>query len=281
MKPKLKLTAQASRWLGQSPCDWRRGVTLVELLIVIMIIGLLTTAALKAYDTSLQAGRYRTTMRQLDEISAALVGNPDLIANGVRTDFGVVADIGYVPDKLPDLVQQPTGLDTGLWNGPYLINRIGENPQGYMFDAWGDSIVYNRDSLTISSRRGMSILLPDSWITRRLARSSADLLRNDFAGIITDNKGNPPLAATNLKVSLSYPVIGRHFTDSSPDIPPSSLNNGNFRFTGRVTAGNQELAVRLITADVPPETFWVRKTVQVIPGGASRNWVEIHMPAPF
>jgi len=127
----------------------RPGVTLIELLVVIMIIGLLTTAALKAYDTSMQAGRYRATMRQLDEMQAAIVGNPDIISGGVRTDFGYVNDVGQLTLRLQDLVQQPTGLDTGLWQGPYVINRIGENPLGYIVDAWGDSLVYNRDSLTL------------------------------------------------------------------------------------------------------------------------------------
>ena len=156
----------------------RRGVTLLELLIVIMIVGLLTTAALKAYDTSLQAGRFSATRRTLEELASAIVGNPELVTHGTRIDFGYVGDLGRVPEKLQDLVSMPAGIDTGLWHGPYIINRVAENPNGYLTDAWGDSIRYNKETLTITSTRGMSYLQSDSWITRRLARNQNDVYRN-------------------------------------------------------------------------------------------------------
>jgi prepilin-type N-terminal cleavage/methylation domain-containing protein len=251
-----------------------QGVTLIELLIVIMIIGLLTTAALKAYDTSLQAGRFRTTMRVLDEIAMAIVGNPDLVSAGVRSDYGYVSDIGSLPLHLQDLTQRPAGIDPNLWHGPYLIVRVAENPQGYMIDGWGDSLIYDRDSLAISSRRGMSILQPDSWITRKLARNSADLFRNDFGGIIYDAKGNPPTPTTDLTVVLDYPRNGQMASDT---IHPGV--NGNFQFAGRVTVGNHDLRVRLITP--VPETIWVARNVSVTPGGGGRNWAEVHLPVPF
>ena len=134
----------------------RNGVTLLELLIVIMIMGLLAAAALKAYDTSLQSGRFQATRRTLDELTAAIVGNPDLVTHGVRIDYGYIGDLGMVPRTLSDLVTTPAGIDTGLWRGPYVVNRIAENPKGFATDGWGDSLWYNPDTLTISSQRGMT-----------------------------------------------------------------------------------------------------------------------------
>lgn len=255
----------------------RTGVTLVELLIVITIIGLLTTAALKAYDVSLQNGRLQNTMRTINEIVNAIVGNPDLVSNGVRTDFGYVGDVGRLPDKLQDLVTMPSGLDTGLWRGPYLISRVAERPDGYLFDAWGDSLIYNKDSLTISSRRGMSILQPDSWITRRFARSADELLNNGLWGIVYDAKGNVPNGSESLWVFLEYPApSGRMVIDSHP-----YGNQGNFSFPIQIPMGLRPFRARLVLPGPPPETIVVRKTAVIMPGAGQRNWLEVHLPVPF
>jgi prepilin-type N-terminal cleavage/methylation domain-containing protein len=250
------------------------GVTLIELLIVVTIIGLLTTAALKAYDTTLQAGRLRTALRMLDEIAFAIVGNPDMISAGVRVDYGYVGDVGKLPDVLRDLAQEPSGLDSGLWNGPYIVARVAESPQGYLIDAWGDSLVYRPESMTVSSRRGMSILQPDSWITRRLARNRSDVLENQVSGLVLDAKGNPPEPTTPIKTFLRYPAGGRNRIDSFP----TWLGPGNFLYPTNIPVGNHQLTVRLV---LPPDTHVVTKLVSVMPGGRERNWVEVRMPVPF
>jgi prepilin-type N-terminal cleavage/methylation domain-containing protein len=252
----------------------RAGVTLVELLIVIAIIGLLMTAALKAYDTSLQAARFRTTMRTLNELTYGIVGNPDLISAGYRTDYGYAGDVGRLPDALSDLVQRPAGIDTTLWHGPYVLSRIVENPQGYLSDGWGDSIIYSRDNLTVSSLRGFSILQPDSWITRSLARSSNDLFRNELAYLVYDSKGNPPDPSLNLCVVLRYPQGVRTASET--------IFSGNSRFLDHIPIGNHDLYARLIIPGSPSdETVLVAKTVSIAPGSLSRNFVDVHMPAPF
>ncbi len=259
----------------------RDGVTLLELLIVIMIIGLLTAAALKAYDTSLQAGRFQATARTLNELSAAVVGNPDLVTHGMRVDYGYIGDVGMVPVHLEDLVTVPTGVDPALWRGPYVTNRVAENTKGYMVDGWGDSLIYRADSLTISSMRGMSYLQPDSWITRRLARNQNDLLRNTVAGLVVDAKGTPPSDqdTASLRIALVYSRDGHQRSDTA-----FPITNGNFRFVQMIPIGNQRLTVRWIdtladTLGTFVETTLVQKTVSVTPGG--NNQTEVHLPVPF
>jgi prepilin-type N-terminal cleavage/methylation domain-containing protein len=258
----------------------RDGVTLLELLIVIMIIGLLTAAALKAYDTQLQAGRFEATARTLNELTAAIVGNPDLVTHGVRIDYGYVGDLGQLPGHLEDLVTRPAGLpDPTLWRGPYITNRLAENPQGYMIDAWGDSLDYAAtDSIvTIASHRGMSILEPDSFITRRVGIPH-DLLHNAVGGLVLDAKGNTPDTAFNrwLSISIVYPLLGHLIGDT---LPAASITNGNFTFPPNVPIGNHTVTVRWIDTLPPAETTFVQKTVSVSPRG--KSWLEIHLPVPF
>ena len=221
------------------------GVTFLELLIVIMIIGLLATAALKAYDTSLQNGRFLSTTTQIDAIAKATVGDPDLISAGNRVDYGYVGDVGQLPDKLEDLMQAPAGA-VGLWKGPYLVNRIAENPNGYMTDAWGDSLLYNQDSISVSSRRGLSILQPDSWITKRMAQSSDQLLRNTVSGLIEDSKGNTPdsVQESHLFTILEYPYLLHVVEDVN-----ANFTNGQFQYPGRVPMGNRKLTVGMTESD--------------------------------
>jgi prepilin-type N-terminal cleavage/methylation domain-containing protein len=258
-------------------CSLRDGVTLLELLIVIMIIGLLTAAALKAYDTSLQAGRFQASARTLNELTAAIVGNPDLVTHGVRVDYGYVGDLGMVPQHLEDLVTMPTGIDPALWHGPYVTNRVAENPHGYMIDGWGDSLIYRVDSLTISSMRGMSYLEPDSWITRKVAKNQNVLLRNEVDGLVLDAKGYPPDSqdAANLQIALSYARDGYQRSDT---VVPVSVTNGNFQFFG-IPIGNHVVTVRWIDIIAPVETTLVQKTVSVAPGG--KNHTDVHLPVPF
>jgi prepilin-type N-terminal cleavage/methylation domain-containing protein len=254
----------------------RKGVTLLELLIVIMIIGLLTTAALKAYDTSLQAGRFAATRRTLEELASAIVGNPELVTHGTRIDFGYIGDLGRVPEKLQELVSPPAGIDTGLWRGPYIINRVAENPTGYLRDGWGDTLIYLPTALTISSMRGVSYLSPDSWIVRKLARNQSDLLHNTVRGLVLDAKGNPPedQDTANLKIALNYAKFGHYHSDTAWPV-----TNGNFEFVTKVPIGNQRVYVRYIYPGPSPDTILVEKTATVTPGG--KNWLEVHLPVPF
>jgi hypothetical protein len=184
--------------------------------------------------------------------------------------------VGKVPTHLEDLVTAPTDVDPALWHGPYVTNRVAENAQGYMIDGWGDSLLYNRDSLTLSSRKGMSFLQPDSWITLRLARNQDGLLRNTVAGLVLDAKGNPPsdLDTAHLRIALRYSRDGHQRSDTAYPI-----TNGNFRFVQMIPIGNQRLTVRWIDTLATVETTLVQKTVSVTPGG--NNQTEVHLPVPF
>lgn len=103
------------------------GVTLLEILIVVAIMGLLATAATTQLSAVLGRARSDTTRLQLEQISATL--------EMFRLDIG-----RYPNDSegLKALVDAPIGLSS--WRGPYL--RKAEN----VLDPWGRPLIYRPGS---------------------------------------------------------------------------------------------------------------------------------------
>lgn len=141
------------------------GVTIIELLVVIFIIGLFVaffvpTVLNRASDFA----RINSTKQEMSEIRTAIVGDPRLVSDGEFSASGFRADVGRLPRHLIELIKRvpdTLGLDsmpvwnpftkTG-WNGPYI--RDDEN-QSFMYDAWGDRyefLVHAGETIGIKSR---------------------------------------------------------------------------------------------------------------------------------
>lgn len=222
----------------------RRGVTLLELLVVLMILSLILTAAVKTWDVTLQRGRTETTLRKLDQLATVIVGDPNYIIGGRRVDFGYVGDMGELPLTLADLVVRPQRADTGVWRGPYVRASFNESPEGYRVDGWGDTIVYGRaqynnlDSLFVRSYGGQGVLDRSRWLTRSLGYKWTELVQDTVDGYVVDVQGDPPpdnlfingTANGIVRVYLDYPQDGRRMTASLNRLP-------NGYFTTHTTAG--------------------------------------------
>ena len=117
-----------------------KGMTLIELVMVIIIIGILAGIAMKSMDSAIETGRFETTRKELNHLAGAIVGNPDLVNNGVRTDFGYVGDVGALPASLDELVTAPAGYST--WRGPYIKSDFVQSSDDYKTDAWGVEYAY-------------------------------------------------------------------------------------------------------------------------------------------
>ena len=98
-----------------NPKEPAAGYTLIELVIVIIILGIITTVAMRSIKDTNQTARIEETKKELEQLAIAIAGNPDLISGGQRTDFGYVGDIGALPPNLDALVQNPGGYTT--WKG--------------------------------------------------------------------------------------------------------------------------------------------------------------------
>lgn len=97
----------------------RRGFTLVEILLVVVIIGIL--AALVIPRIAGSSERARVTAATTD------------INGGIKSALGAYeVDNGFYPKSLQDLVTQPGTAKN--WHGPYL-DRLPQDP-------WGNAYIY-------------------------------------------------------------------------------------------------------------------------------------------
>jgi len=206
----------------------KRGFTLIELVLVIIIAGILAGVAVRKLSTSAETARYEHTKKELEVLAEAMVGNPRLFSGGARTDFGYVGDVGSLPPNLDALVTNPGGFST--WDGPYVAR--GVDPNEFKQDGWKTGYVYT-DTLIRSTGSG-------SNIDKIIAPSTAALLNNGVEGYVVDADDEMPgaLYRDSLRIRLTYP-------DGSGGLTVSSVNptaEGNFSFTG-VPIGNHRLEI--------------------------------------
>lgn len=153
-------SCQPTRLIGT-----RIGLTLLELVIVLSILAVLSTVAVRAIDPLADQARYQTTVSTLDQLQRATTG--ELYArqpSGQPIVSGLIADTGVLPSALSDFTTQPVGIaayavqsfdsdrdasnDVTLssgWNGPYVQLGAG---QASLIDGWGQPILVDPDAGT-------------------------------------------------------------------------------------------------------------------------------------
>ncbi len=182
------------------------GFTLMELLVVLLIIGLLSTVALRTIDATRDRGLFDQTAREMKELAYAMVGNPDLTANGRRVDFGFFGDMMRLPNDLRELVENTTG--SPYWRGPYLRREFLQDTVGYRLDAWGNPYTYDAATGTIATLGNGKYPM-----TMRVVDSVTHLTQNWVMGNVTDAENNPPgEKAATIGVKLILPNGTFYFT---------------------------------------------------------------------
>jgi len=167
----------------------RRGLTLMELLVVLSILAITTTVAVQLTDGVIAQGRFDATRRILGDVRNAIAGIPAATASEASLG-GYVADMGGYPLSLGDLVSAPRtyasySIDTegdgavdgtlpGGWRGPYL--RVGGDL--LVRDAWGNPLAYaiaGDGTLTVHSSGG-----PGFTDVTALAQLRIDIPAGDY-----------------------------------------------------------------------------------------------------
>lgn len=258
-----------------------RGVTLLELLVVLMILSIVLTAAVKTWDVTLERGRAQTTARKLNQLVGVIVGDPDFIVAGQRADFGFVGDVGRVPYSLRELVVRPPG--DSVWRGPYIRSTFNQSADGYRIDGWGDTIIYgyeaygnNTDSLWVRSYGGRGFADRTRWQTYNFQFNYLALTNNEVGGQIVDVRGDPvPLEGDtkeHLRMRLYYPRNGAMYVDekNTDDVVP------DFRYLG-IPQGTHRLEALYIFYGPPRDSVMTVQDVPVYPGIGARD-VTMRLP---
>jgi prepilin-type N-terminal cleavage/methylation domain-containing protein len=169
-----------------------RGFSLIELTVVIVVIGIMAGIAMQSLTVAVEDGRKLQTERKLDLVAKGIVGDPGIMQDGVRSDFGYVGDIGAFPPNLAALYTNP-GL--ALWNGPYVQIDHTEDTISYRTDSWGQALAYSGGVMVTSSGHGTPIV-------RKLCDSTTDYLLNTVVGAIRDKNDSTPGSIMKDSVSI-------------------------------------------------------------------------------
>ena len=212
----------------------RSGFTLMELLVVLLIIGILSTVALRTIDAARDRGLFDQTSAEMDQLVKATMGDPNLLTDGRRTDFGFYGDMGRLPYDLHELV---VPVSDPRWRGPYLRLSVGGDTTGYLRDAWGNLYGYSATTGTINSLGNGKYPM-----TVRMADSLPLLTTNSISGNITDNLGNPPGdRASTMGVRL--------YTSSGSALVRPVDPGGFYQFAKVVPIGTHQIQARWGTSE--------------------------------
>jgi prepilin-type N-terminal cleavage/methylation domain-containing protein len=262
-----------------------RGVTLLELLVVLMILSIVLTAAVKTWDVTLERGRAQTTASKLTQLVKVIVGDPDYITAGQRADFGFVGDMGRVPDSLSELVKAPAGSTT--WRGPYIHSTFNQSENGYRMDGWGDTIIYgrqqyaSRESLFVRSYGGRGVADRSRWQTLNLPYPDTALTNNQVWGQVVDMRGSLPVNYdqwTRLDVRIYYPSDGKQNSSDAPGAQIYQDVGKMFKFFGIPQGTHRLMATYLNIGGAHTDT-----TIQLVPvyPGVGDRHVRLRLPVDF
>ncbi len=188
------------------------GFSLIELVIILIAVSVLAALAIQSMSSLMSDMRQTKTERELEMLSNAIVGDPDIRSGGNRTDFGYIGDVGSFPPNLDALKSNPGGYST--WEGPYMPSGFSEDTDGYKTDEWGTAYSYSGGTTISSTGSG-------STISKKIADATSNYLLNSYNSMILDSAGTVPgavyLDSVSIKITIPNGTGGTITKSYQPD----------------------------------------------------------------
>ena len=237
-----------------------KGFTFAEILIVVAIMGIVTSIALKNLGSTDDRANYEVTLADLQKLKRAIIGDENARSNGERVSFGFIGDIGGLPSTLNALMSRgglgPAKIDTNIqiaygWMGPYLEAPFTGDVSGFKTDGWGNEYVYSTVQFSnapgdtvvalISSLGADGAVGGTGYDADIFVEIPKDRVVTDVTGSVIEVSGNPVLAAT-ARVYEPDGVGGLTSKSASTDA------SGNYTITN-VSQGVRAITVQLSSGE--------------------------------
>lgn len=221
-----------------------KGFTLIEIVIVLAIIAILAAISLPAVYSQIVRAKEEAVKKEMENLKIALIGDPKLSNNGIRSDFGYLGDMGTFPEDLDKIAMknntaagwsQPSWSFSGFlrtgagWKGPYIKAIFSSENPLFKMDEWGNEYVYSTDDY-INSNGDLVDAKIQSWGPDEALNTNDDIrveiLKSETTGTVTgfvNSAGNKP--AAELPVSIHHPKEGQLASQTA-----STDANGYYKF---------------------------------------------------
>ena len=242
------------------------GFTFAEILIVVAIMGIIASVALKNLGKTDDRVKYESSLAELEALKLAIIGDENALRNGERVNFGFVGDIGALPATLDALVSRGSlGLSTldtlkliaYGWNGPYVDPPFSLDAAGFKTDGWGNEYAYSTVQFStapgdtvvakISSLGANGVVGGTGFDADFFVQIMKDQVRADVTGSVLEVTGNPVLAAT-ARVYEPDGVGGltskSAFTDASGKYTIKNVSQGVRSITVQLATGGESEGYR-------------------------------------
>ena len=227
-----------------------RGIGILSAIILMGMVTALIAASIPAVNQVAIAAKTLETREDLQAIKVALTGNPDLVIENGRADFGFIGSMGNIPSALADLSvrsSQPSyTFDTvklvgAGWVGPYPPTPFVEDLLALDLDPFGNAFVYTS---TEFNRAADSALVGARILSRGPDGAEGtnddmlvDILKGEIFSTVTGtlmrNNQIVPFASVTLNTPVDGAVSQRFAVTDA---------NGAFSF-GDVSFGFRSLAI--------------------------------------
>jgi len=156
----------------------QRGLTLLELLVVLTILVVLSTVAITSTSGLADQARYEATQRMLGNIREAIIGNPNLMdTDGTALRTGFVADMG----RLPRAFSETASGGTVFTLGELLQNTTSMQPYATLpAEATNISVP---TGFTAADEEDPEVVLGTGWRGPYLQLEPGNLLVRDGWGV--------------------------------------------------------------------------------------------------